>query len=66
MRSSNLAECLDEFAATVVAVDPPTENPSLTAPMEDAGAPRRPARSLSFDSRRIQIRDMGFRHFRVF
>jgi hypothetical protein len=34
--------------------------------VEDCGAPRRAPRRLSLDSRRIQIRDTGLRHFRVF
>jgi hypothetical protein len=66
MKTSNLAECLEEFAATVVAVDTPKEKAPRMVAVEDCGTPRRAPRRLSFDSRRIQIRDTGLRHFRVF
>lgn len=66
MKTSNLAECLEEFAATIIAVDAPKVNPPRMVAVEDCGSKRRVARSLSFDSRRIQIRDPGLRHFRVF
>ncbi len=65
MKTSNLAECLEEFAATLVAVDAPKEKPRMVA-VEDCGTKRRAPRRLSLDSRRIQIRDTGLRHFRVF
>ena len=66
MRNSNLAECLEDFAAAVQAVDEPKEKaPHVVAvadPVPGLRAPRRP----SFNFRRIQIRDPGLRHFRVF
>jgi len=66
MRNSNLAECLEEFEAAMLAVDEtPEKTPSATAPM-DVALKRRAARRLSFDSRRIRIRDAGLPRFRVF
>jgi hypothetical protein len=66
MKTSNLAECLEDFAAAIVAVDAPKENPPRMVAVENCGSKRRAPRRLSFDSRRIQIRDPGLRHFRVF
>jgi hypothetical protein len=66
MKTSSLAECLEEFAATIVAVEIPTENPPRMVAVEDSGSPRRAPRRLTLDSRRIQIRDPGLPQFRVF
>ena len=66
MRTSNLAECLEEFAATIVAVEVSKENPARVLAAEECDTARRAPRRLSLDSRRIQIRDTGLRHFRVF
>ena len=66
MKTSNLAECLEEFAANIAAVDAPKEKPPRIVAVEDCGASRRAPRRLSLDSRRIQIRDAGLPHFRVF
>ena len=66
MKTSNLAECLEEFAATIVAVDASNEKPPRMVAVEDCGMKRRASRRLSFDSRRIQIRDPGLPRFRVF
>jgi hypothetical protein len=66
MKSSNLAECLEEFAATIVAVDMSKQKTPRVMAVEVCGPPRRPARRLSLDSRRIQIRDSGLPQFRVF
>jgi hypothetical protein len=66
MKSSNLAECLEEFAATIVAVDIPKEKSPHVVAVEVCGPPRRAARRLSLESRRIQIRDTGLPQFRVF
>jgi len=65
MRTSNLAECLAEFEATVVAVDVSKEKSARTMAAEESGTPRAPRR-LSLESRRIQIRDTGLPQFRVF
>ena len=66
MKPSNLAERLEDFAASIVAVDAPKEKSPRMVAIDNCGAPRRAPRRLSFDSRRIQIRDTGLRHFRVF
>ena len=63
MRISNLAECLEEFEATVEA---PKEKPPHVASPVDRETPRRAPRRLSFDTRRIQIRDTGLPQFRIF
>jgi hypothetical protein len=66
MKTSSLAACFEDFAPTIVAVDAPQEKTPRMVAMENSAAPR-PARGrLSFDSRRILIRDTGLRHFRVF
>ena len=65
MRTSNLAQRLEEFAATVSDVDPPakeTQRDLGAAANSERQAPRR----LSLTTRRLQIRDPGLRHFRVF
>jgi hypothetical protein len=66
MKVSSLAECLEEFEATRVAMDAPKANALRMVVVEDSGTPRRAPRRLSLDSRRIQIRDTGLPHFRVF
>ena len=66
MKVTSLAQCLEEFDATTLVMDAPKENAPRLVVVEDCGAPRRAPRRLSFDSRRIQIRDTGLRHFRVF
>ncbi len=66
MKVSNLAECLGEFADIMVAADAPREKLPRMVAIENRGSPRRTRRRLSLDSRRIQIRDTGLRHFRVF
>ena len=66
MKSSNLAERLDEFAADVSAVDAPNHKPAHLVAVASTAKPPRPPRRLSFDTRRIQIRDAGLPHFRVF
>ena len=66
MKTSSLAACFEDFAPTIVAVDAPKAKPPRIAAIEDSGTPRRAPRRPSFDSRRIQIRDTGLRHFRVF
>jgi hypothetical protein len=65
MKSSNLAQRLEEFAATVSLIDVP----EFKAPPTLAVVPERPRpapRRSSLDSHRIQIRDQGLRPFRVF
>ena len=66
MKVSNLAECLGEFADAIVAVGAENEKPPRMVAVENGGTRRREPRRLSFDSRRIQIRDTGLRHFRIF
>jgi hypothetical protein len=66
MRTSNLAECLAEFEATIVAVDVAKEKPARATAAEECGTPPRAPRRLSLESRRIQIRDTGLPQFRVF
>jgi hypothetical protein len=68
MKNSNLAECLEEFAATVEALDSPGHKSAVllnfvpeAANRSSLPAPRRRA----FGTRGIQIRDEGFRPFRV-
>lgn len=66
MKTSNLAECFEEFAATIVAVDAEKEKPPCIVAVEDCGRPRHAPRRLSLDARRIQIRDTGLPQFRIF
>jgi len=66
MKPSNLAERLEDFAASIVAVDAPKEKSPRMVAIENCGTPRQARRRLSFASHRIQIRDTGLRHFRVF
>jgi len=64
MKTSNLAERLEEYAATVERMDAAVqEPPRLPA---SSGAPPRASRRLTLDHRRIRIRDSGLRDFRVF
>ena len=67
MKHSNLAECLEEFAATLSVIDQP--EPQADTPRILAGVPspaKQAPRRLSLTARRIQIRDQGLRPFRVF
>ena len=66
MKGSSLAECLEEYEATNLVMGAPKENALRMVVVEDCGTPRRAPRRPSLDSRRIQIRDTGLRHFRVF
>jgi hypothetical protein len=66
MNTSSLAECLEEFAATIVAAEISKENPPRVVAVEDCSRPRRAPRRLTLDSRRIRIRDPGLPQFRVF
>jgi hypothetical protein len=66
MKYSNLAECLEEFAATLTVIDQP--EPEQGAPRiiiavdrSEKPAPRR----LSLTARRMLVRDQGLRPFRV-
>jgi hypothetical protein len=64
MKSSSLAERLEEYAATVEmlnSIAAKSSPPSSVDPENARPAPRRPA----FAARRIQIRDEGLRPFRV-
>jgi len=63
MKSSNLAERLEEFEPTVNALK---EKPPQVVAVADRETPARAPRRLSFETRRIQIRDAGLPHFRVF
>jgi len=63
MKSSNLAQRLEEFEATVEALN--ERSPRIAMVAEQEKPPRAPRR-LSFDTRRIQIRDTGLPQFRVF
>lgn len=64
MKSSNLAECLEEFEAAMVAAEVQNDKQPHLMAAEDR--PRRARLRLSLDSRRIEIRDMGLPHFRIF
>ena len=66
MKTSNLAERLEEFSADVSAVDPPNQKAPPVVAVPDCEKPARAPRRLSFDTRRIQIRDPGLSPFRVF
>jgi hypothetical protein len=64
MKSSSLAERLEEYAATVEmlnSIEAKASPPLSVDPKTARPAPRRPA----FATRRIQIRDEGLRPFRV-
>lgn len=65
MRNSNLAERLEEFAAAVDSVDAPKEKATHVVAVAGPGLNPRVPRRLSFNFRRIQIRDTGLRLFRV-
>lgn len=66
MRTSNLAECLEEFAVTLSVID----QPEPEAPPRILAGVARPARQaprrLSVTARRIQTRDQGLHQFKVF
>jgi len=67
MKTSNLAERIEEFAAILSVVDQP--EPGANAPRTLAAVARaeKPApRRLSLTARRSQARDQGLRPFRVF
>ena len=68
MKNSNLAERLEEFAATAEALDSPEQKTTMVLSFVSETprpvSPPAPRRS-SFGTRRIQIRDEGFRPFRV-
>ena len=64
MKPSNLAERLEDFAASIVAADAPKEKSPRMAAAETAAHRAAAPRRLSLDSRRIVIRDTGLRHFR--
>jgi hypothetical protein len=66
MKSSNLAERLEEFEAAMAAVDAAKEKTTPVVAVADCGIRMHAPRRASFASRRIQIRDPGLRHFRVF
>jgi len=66
MKSSNLAERLEEFSATVEAVDTLDQKPARRVTLVELGTPRQAPRRLSLETRRIRIRDAGLRYFRVF
>lgn len=66
MKSSNLAERLEEFAATVKAVDTRDQKPTRLVALAATDIPPRAPRRRSSGFRRIEIRDPGLRHFRVF
>lgn len=68
MKNSNLAERLEEFEATVEALERSEQKPTVVLSFVPEGptpalqpAPRRSA----FGTRRIEIRDEGLRPFRV-
>ena len=63
MKTSSLDERLEEFEATVNAL---RDKPPYIAAVADRESRPRPLRRLSFDTRRIQIRDTGLPHFRIF
>jgi hypothetical protein len=69
MKSSNLAERLEEFEAVVqslqMSVEPATRRMAAPESCETPAEPARPARR-GFGARTIQIRDQGLRSFRVF
>jgi hypothetical protein len=65
MKTSNLAERLEEFAATVERLGA-SEQRASCRPTAAPDAPQRMPRRLTLDTRRIRIRDSGLRSFRVF
>ena len=66
MKYSNLAECLEEFAATLNVIDQPQPGTNTPRILEGVAKPARQApRRLSLTARRIQVRDQGLRPFRV-
>jgi len=67
MRNSNLAQRLEEFAATVSVIDQPEPQQHTPEILDDtADTERKLPRRLSLTARRIQTRDQGLRPFRVF
>jgi hypothetical protein len=66
MKYSNLAECLEEFAAVVAVIDQPEPEQDTPRIITAVGSLEKPApRRLSLTARRIQSRDQGLRPFRV-
>ena len=66
MKYSNLAECLEEFAATLTVIDQPEPKQGAPRIITAVDSIKKPApRRLSLTARRIQIRDQGLRPFRV-
>jgi len=68
MKNSNLAECLEEFAATVDALESGEQKPTLVlafVPEVPPPTPQPAPRRTAFGTRRIVIRDHGLRPFRV-
>ena len=66
MKHSNLAECLEEFAATLCVIDQPDPEQGTPRVLTGVASPAKPApRRLSLTARRIRIRDQGLRPFRV-
>ena len=66
MRTSNLAERLEEFVAIVDVMDAPKETATHVVALADTGRKPRAPRRSSFYFRRIRIRDSGLRDFRIF
>ena len=66
MKNSNLAQRLEEFATDVSALDEPNQKPAQRVAVANVEKPVRAPRRLSFDTRRIQIRDTGLARFRIF
>ena len=68
MKNSNLAERLEEFAATIEALDSSGQKPTLLlafVPGVPRPEPQPLPRRTAFGTRRIVIRDEGLRPFRV-
>ena len=66
MKNSNLAERLEEFAATVEALDSPEHRTTVVLSfVPETPRPAPPAPRRTFGTRRIEIRDEGLRPFRV-
>ena len=68
MKNSNLAERLEEFAATVEALENSEQKPTLVlafVPEASRPTPQPAPRRAAFGTRRIEIRDEGLRPFRV-
>ncbi len=66
MKGSSLAECLEEFEATNLVMGAPKENARAWWSWKTAARRVVHHAASRSTSRRIQIRDTGLRHFRVF